>query len=55
MSNEVYLATDDSQISWSLVALVVTTPIVALALILVFAYLRRPRAEDDGGLRDGAQ
>lgn len=44
MNNEVYLATDDSQISMGLVALVVATPVVALALILVFAYLRRPRS-----------
>lgn len=55
MNNEVYLATDDSQVSLGLVALVIATPIVALALILAFAYLRRLRAEDNGRLRDGAQ
>lgn len=44
MNTEVYLATDDSQISLGLVALVVATPIVALAVILAFAYLRRPRS-----------
>lgn len=45
MNTEMYLATDDSQISMGLVVLVVATPIVALALILVVAYLlRRPRS-----------
>lgn len=44
MSTEVYLATDGSQISIGLVMLVVATPVVALALILVIAYLRRPRS-----------
>lgn len=44
MTTEIYLATDDSQVSMGLVALVVATPIVALALILVVAYVRRPRS-----------
>jgi len=45
MNAEMYLATDDSQVSMGLVVLVVAAPIVALALILVVAYLlRRPRS-----------